>query len=246
MRPGPRAHRPGCGHIDLLLAGHHLGPHKPREPRPPGEGDCDDHVDHAGPQGRSDRHREDQPGNREFEVRKTHQDVVDPAAGIARHRADQDAGGGPQRHDSEAGEQGHPRAAQHQRENILPELVGAERMGQRRRPKSCGRVEPAGDMLGIGGKRGAEDSDDQQQRDQCEADQRKPALAEAVVGAPKRDAARAFQGRRGSRAHESRTLGLTSPCSTSTTRFAATNRAPITSVTPITGMKSCVTTAFVA
>ncbi len=101
-------------------------------------------------------------------------------------------------------------------------------------------------MIGIGSDRGAEQRDEQQQRDQPEAEQREPALAESIVGAADRDAARAFRRSQGPRAHESRTRGFTRPCSTSTTRLAATNSAPMMSVTPITGMKSWVTTALVA
>ena len=134
----------------------------------------------AGPERGDESQRQDQLGKGEEDVGDAHQDGIDPAAGIAGDRADQQADG--------RGDDGHqhdhverqPRAVDHARQDIAAKIVGAEPvLGARRQQPRAAQV---ADHRRIGRQHVGEGGDEQQRDDDRQAEHGQPVGGKAPPG----------------------------------------------------------------
>src|SRR5579864_8552244 len=112
-----------------LLDRQDLAPHQPRDVSPADEGDDHRQRDRVGP--KQDRHQDEQEdrGDREDHVDETHQDVLQPAAVVARHQAHARAHRQRHGHGQEGDAEGDATAPDQPRQRVAAQLVGAEQVG---------------------------------------------------------------------------------------------------------------------
>src|SRR5438128_5619800 len=115
-----------------LLRRQHQVPHQPRVPGNVDRSRRDDHGEDAGAHRPGDGHGEDEAWERLEHVLRAHQRLVDPAAEEPRHGADEHADRHRERDCREGDDQVEPCSDQDACEDVVAELVGAERMRPRR------------------------------------------------------------------------------------------------------------------
>jgi hypothetical protein len=129
------------GHDVLAVAdGDGLGTGQARIGRPGGQRDGEHRVFDSGAERRDEGERQDQPRECQEDVGEAHQNVVDPAADIAGHRADQDADGHHQDADQPDDVKRDPRAPDDALVDVPAQLVGAEPMLGARRQQAVGEM----------------------------------------------------------------------------------------------------------
>ena len=154
-----------------------LGPGDARIGRPRGDGDGDDGILDARAEGRDEGERQHEARKGEEDVGDAHQHRIEPAAEIARARADREADRRRDDRDEADDEKRQARAEDDAAEDVARLLVGAEPVDGRRRQQALGPQVAAGDRR-IGGDEVGEERHDDQQHDDERADHRQPVLEE--------------------------------------------------------------------
>ena len=141
MRPGPAPASRAAAMKSVPTSPKRLRPRQPRVGRPGRERDGRDRAGHAGLQGGDERQRQDQPREGEEDVRHPHQHPVPHPARVAGDAPDREAHRRHHRHHGDDHPQRDPPAVEDARENVPPQLVGAEQV-RRRGPR-----QPVGQLL---------------------------------------------------------------------------------------------------
>jgi hypothetical protein len=140
--PGARCPRaldePGAAERPELRA------HHARRLHPPGQSDEHDEQRHRRLEYDRGDHQQRKAGNREHAVADAHQHGIERAARIAGAAADRDAADAGDRRRQEPHRQRHPRAVQDPRQDVAPEIVGAERVRRRWRFAAAIEVDALG------------------------------------------------------------------------------------------------------
>src|SRR5581483_5429900 len=109
-----------------------LGAREARVPRPAERTQRDDDVPHARPEDRRERDREEQSRKREEDVDQPRQRLVDPAAAVARERAEEGADDERDHDGRGADRERYASAVEDPRRDVAPEAVLAEPVSGRR------------------------------------------------------------------------------------------------------------------
>ena len=158
---GPTPERAGR-HDELpLLERERAGARQARERGDAHHADRQHGVERAGAQDRDDDHREQDRGHRQEEVEHAHDRGVGEAAREAAEEAERHPHRSADQHRDRAGEERDARAVDHAAQDVPAELVGAEGVGEGRRPEL---VRPALGQGILGGDPGSQDSHDAQHR----------------------------------------------------------------------------------
>ncbi len=120
----------GRGHVVLAQLAKHGRAGETHEMRLQDQRDGDHHVEKPRPQNGNHDQGQQQRGEGQDEVHDAHQHRIDPAAGIAGHKADDDAGyQGNEDHDR-ADQQRVAGAMDETGQDIAPHRIGAEQEGR--------------------------------------------------------------------------------------------------------------------
>ena len=114
--------------IDTRLQAQHLCPHDSGRARPGGERDRDHRVFDARAEQRDDQQHEEEGRDQQEDVEDPAQHRIGPAAEIAGQRSEHDAEQARDRRGDDGDEQGELRAPDQPREDVAPEIIGAEKM----------------------------------------------------------------------------------------------------------------------
>ncbi len=169
-----------------------------------------------------------------------HDHVVPAPADVPRQHAEGDADRDRGQQDQERDHGRDARPVHHAREDVAPDLVGAEQMLRRRRLQEDRRVGRAPGVLGVRGDPRREDPDHDDRHRDHGAEQQEPVRPEGPGDQRARRLAGLDQGLDG--AHDNSILGSRAACTMSTTRFPITYTIAMNSVTPtIAGVSSAAT-----
>ena len=147
-----RAERPRRFDEFLLAQRQELGPHQARHRHPAKAADHQhdqnedaafraDQIFEEIPEQIDHQQQQRQLRQRQKQVGDPHQHGVDAAPGNARYRADQGAGDNGDGHRRETDRERNASAVQHARQQVLAEIVGAERVLPRRRAEPRGKID---------------------------------------------------------------------------------------------------------
>ncbi len=109
-----------------------------------------DQVQHSGAKDDEEHDRQQDEGEGELNVAKAHDDIVDPAAEVARDKARRDADGAADRDGSDADEERDARAVKEAGEDVAAERVGAHEEGRAVRAIGQGGRKAHDDVLPVG------------------------------------------------------------------------------------------------
>ena len=153
----------GSDRIRMRLATHHT-----RIPRDRDQRDPDPRGEHADPQTDGHRHRQDQRRERQDRVHEPHRHAVACPAHRAGHHSDDSAYDRAGERDDQREQERYPGAACDPGEHVASELVGAHRMGRRRRRQ---RIEQ---VLSVGALAPDDRGEDREQDEESEHGDRRP------------------------------------------------------------------------
>ncbi|MBA7682573.1 hypothetical protein ES703_90924 [subsurface metagenome] len=165
-----------------LAQGNRLGPHQPRIPRPPGEGNGEHRVDKARPKSSSDGYRQQQRGESQEDIRHTHNYFVNPAA--------EEPGQGAQRRTDEHGDhddeqadgQRGARPEHHPGQQISAQAICAKGVCLTGRQEFISEVGFAQPLVCIWRESGCKKRDQYEQYNKHQADHRKAIFPEEPYG----------------------------------------------------------------
>ena len=129
--------QPRRSDIVLVLDRQRLPPHSAGEERDVDHGDCHQCIQEPWPQRRDDRQRQKEIGKGHQRVDRTHQHGVDPAAVECSHKTNRRTHKGGCQGGSQPDGDANPRAPDQPRQQITPQMVGAQpgaRREERRQP----------------------------------------------------------------------------------------------------------------